>query len=108
MATRSKKVLKEIADKAFEPEKKTKKATPKKKAEPKGYTTTIPLAVQIYTTTKPTKKQIQELTATFCEMFQSLIYSVYDEFIENKKKEKKEVKKPAAKKVTKKTSRKKA
>lgn len=50
MATRSKKVLKEIADKAFETEKKTKKA------EPKGYTTTIPLAVQIYTTTKPTKK----------------------------------------------------
>lgn len=35
MATRSKKVLKTLADKAFEPEKKTKKATPKKKAEPK-------------------------------------------------------------------------
>lgn len=35
MATRSKKVLKTLADEAFEPEKKTKKATPKKKAEPK-------------------------------------------------------------------------
>ena len=35
----------------------TRKTTKKEETAPKGYTTTIPLAVQIYTTTKPTKKK---------------------------------------------------
>ena len=39
-----------------------RKTTKKEETAPKGYTTNIPLTVQIYTTTKPTKKQIQEIT----------------------------------------------
>lgn len=78
------KVLKTLADEAFEPEKKTKKATPKKKAEPKPTATKVKtFKVKTKKTKEPTADEQMDSVIRDIEKILGTIIRYRDKWCEN-------------------------